>query len=53
MLNAQLVVPALRHFSYFWHFVTMDLPGSEEIRHIVSSRFPMLLPGTYSNHHLT
>ena len=45
LLNAQLMVPALRHFSYFWHFVTMDLPGSDEIRHIVSSRFPMLLPG--------
>ena len=53
MLTAQLVIPALRHFSYFWHFVTMDLPGSEEIRHIVSSRFPMLLPGTYSNNDLT
>lgn len=49
-LNAQLVVPALRHFSYFWHFVTMDIPGNDEIRHIVSSRFPMLLPGS-SYHH--
>ena len=37
-------VPSLRHFSFFWHFVTIDVPTNQEIRHIVTSKFPSLLP---------
>ena len=39
-----VAVPALRHFSFFWHVVTVNVPTSEEIRHIVAARFPALLP---------
>ena len=44
VLPGTVTVPALRHFSYFWHFVTVELPSSEEIRLIVTARFPILLP---------
>lgn len=37
-------VPSLRHFSYFWHFVTIDVPTNAEIKYIVTSKFPSLLP---------
>lgn len=37
-------VPSLRHFSYFWHFVTIDVPTNAEIKHIVTAKFPTLLP---------
>jgi midasin len=37
-------VPSLRHFSYFWHFVTIDVPTNAEIKHIVRTKFPTLLP---------
>ena len=39
-----VAVPALRHFSFFWHVVTVDVPTHVEIRHIVAARFPALLP---------
>lgn len=37
-------VPSLRHFSYFWHFVTIDVPTNAEIKYIVTAKFPSLLP---------
>lgn len=39
-----ITVPNLRHFSFFWHFVTIDVPTSIEIKHIVTAKFPSLLP---------
>jgi midasin len=39
-----MTVPSLKHFSFFWHFVTIDVPSSAEIKHIVTAKFPHLLP---------
>jgi midasin len=39
-----MTVPSLKHFSFFWHFVTIDVPSSAEIKHIVTAKFPQLLP---------
>ena len=37
-------VPSLRHFSFFWHFVTIEVPTNTEIKYIVTAKFPSLLP---------
>ena len=36
-------VPSLRHFSFFWHFVTIEVPTNAEIKYIVTANFPSLL----------
>jgi midasin (ATPase involved in ribosome maturation) len=43
-LHSMLTVPSLRHFSYLWHFVSIEVPTTEEIELIITTRFPSLLP---------